>query len=301
MKKWITLIVLAAAPVVAADNGVMTSSERAFLIETLEQSKSNMLSSIQGLTASQWSFKPGPAVWSVAECAEHLILAEDFLFGTAQQILKSPAVPRPESSTAETDRKLVAGVENRSQKATAPEPIVPSGKFATPADAIKEFTARRDKSIAYVKSTNDDLRVHVTKGPLGTMDAYQFLLLMASHTNRHTAQIREVQSNAGYPKSTARAMFLVTYTLAKGTLAELKPEQIAILNQHGEYLKGQVNKGVIRWGGRTQGMENVRGFAEIQVASDAEAQEYVKNDPAIKAGLLKASVDGFLEVAAASR
>jgi hypothetical protein len=32
------------------------------------------------------------------------------------------------------------------------------------------------------------------------MDAYQFLLLLASHSARHTAQIREVQGNAGYPK-----------------------------------------------------------------------------------------------------
>ena len=86
------------------------------------------------------------------------------------------------------------------------EPITPSGgKFATPEDAAREFTERRDKSIAYAKSTTDDLRIHMTKnGPVGPMDAYQLLLLMASHAGRHTAQIREVEANASYPKSTAR-------------------------------------------------------------------------------------------------
>jgi hypothetical protein len=31
------------------------------------------------------------------------------------------------------------------------------------------------------------------------MDAYQFLVLMATHTARHTEQIKEVQANANYP------------------------------------------------------------------------------------------------------
>ena len=203
MKRIIAFCIAAAAPLLAAEGGAMTDAERAFLVEQLEQSKKGMLASIEGVSAAQWKFKPAPEVWSVAECAEHIILAEDFLFNAAQGILKSPAVPRPETSTAEQDRKLVAMIGNRSQKAKAPEPIVPSGKFETPADAVKEFTARRDKTLAYARTTTDDLRVHATKGPVGTMDAYQFLLLLASHSARHTAQIREVQANADYPKAAA--------------------------------------------------------------------------------------------------
>jgi uncharacterized damage-inducible protein DinB len=188
------------APVFAAE-GSMTPAERTYLLEQLATSKKAMLASIQGLSAEQWAFKPAPAVWSVKECAEHIILAEDYIFGATQQILKSPAVARPAGSNEEMDHKLVAGIQDRSKKATAPEPIVPSGKFATPEEAASEFTARRDKTIAYVKSTDDDLRVHVGPGPVGPMDTYQFLLLLASHSARHTAQIREVQGNAGYPKT----------------------------------------------------------------------------------------------------
>jgi hypothetical protein len=32
------------------------------------------------------------------------------------------------------------------------------------------------------------------------MDAYQWLLLLAAHSARHTAQILEVEANPGYPK-----------------------------------------------------------------------------------------------------
>jgi uncharacterized damage-inducible protein DinB len=199
MLKMLPLLLCAVAPVFAAD-GSMTPAERAYLLEQLETSKKEMLASIQGLSAAQWTFKPAPEVWSVQECAEHIILAENFIFGGAQQILKTPAVDRPALSNEEVDRKIVAGVQDRSHKAKAPEAIVPSGKFATPEDAAREFTARRDKTIAYVTTTTDDLRVHVGPGPAGPMDAYQFLLLLAAHSARHTAQIREVESNPGYPK-----------------------------------------------------------------------------------------------------
>jgi uncharacterized damage-inducible protein DinB len=189
-----------------AAEGGMTADERAYLLDQLETSKKNMLASIQGLTAEQWKFKPAPAVWSVQECAEHIILAEEYIFSGSQQVLKTPAVPRLATANAEVDHKLVAGVQDRSKKATAPEPLVPAAKFATPDDAVREFTARRDKTIAYVKATNDDLRVHVAPGPTGPMDAYQFLLLLASHSARHTAQIREVEGNASYPKKGGSAL-----------------------------------------------------------------------------------------------
>jgi hypothetical protein len=81
--------------------------------------------------------------------------------------------------------------------------LVPSGKFATPEEAAKAFTEARDKSIAYAKTTDAELRVHVGAGPAGPMDAYQILLLMASHSARHTAQIREVEADPNFPKATA--------------------------------------------------------------------------------------------------
>jgi uncharacterized damage-inducible protein DinB len=199
MRKSIALGFLAAF-LVNADTGAMSDTERAYLLDQLQQSKKAMLASIEGLSEAQWTFKPAPAVWSVQECAEHIVLAESYIFSGSQQILKTPAVARPERSNSEVDHVIVTRVQDRSQKATAPEPLVPGRKFATPADAAKAFTEARDQTIAYVKSTQDDLRTHVGPGPAGPMDAYQFLLLLSSHSARHTAQIREVEANAAYPK-----------------------------------------------------------------------------------------------------
>jgi uncharacterized damage-inducible protein DinB len=189
------------APFLAhASGGAMNDTERAYLLDQLEQSRKAMLASIDGLTDAQWTFKPAPTVWSVQECAEHIVLAEGYIFQGAQQALKTPAVERPEKSNSEVDHILVTRIQDRSQKATAPEPLVPGRKFATPAEAAKAFSAARDKTIAYVKSTQDDLRTHVAPGPAGPMDSYQFLLLLTAHSARHTAQIREVEANPAYPK-----------------------------------------------------------------------------------------------------
>jgi hypothetical protein len=184
-----------------AGGGAISDAERAYLLDQLEQSQKAVLASIDGLTGAQWTFKPAPTVWSVQECAEHIVLAETYIFDGVQQLLKTPAVDRPEKSNSDVDRMLVARVQDRSQKVAAPEPIVPSRKFATPSDAAKAFLAVREKTIAYVRSTQDELRTHVGPGPAGPMDAYQGLLLLSAHSARHTAQIREVEANPNYPKS----------------------------------------------------------------------------------------------------
>src|SRR5271170_5704811 len=101
MQKRVILSVVAASilsvvPAMAADGGALSDAERAFLIEQMEISKKAFLTSIAGISEAQWTFKPAPNVWSVQECAEHIVLSETFLFDTTQQILKSPAVARPE-------------------------------------------------------------------------------------------------------------------------------------------------------------------------------------------------------------
>jgi hypothetical protein len=190
---------LATALLVRAEGGAINEQERAYLLEQLEQSKKAMLASIKGVTPAQWTFKPSPTAWSVQECAEHIVLAESYIFDASQKVLQTPAVERPQKSNAEADHRLVAMIQDRSQKATAPEPLVPGRKFATPEEAAKAFTEARDKTIAYVKTTHDDLRIHVGPGPVGPIDSYQVLLLLASHSARHTLQIKEVEANAGYP------------------------------------------------------------------------------------------------------
>jgi hypothetical protein len=55
--------------------------------------------------------------------------------------------------------------------------------------------------MAYIGSTNDDLKDHFINHPaFGTMDLYQELVLLAAHTARHTLQIEEVMASPGFPR-----------------------------------------------------------------------------------------------------
>jgi hypothetical protein len=194
------------APVFAAKNdgaaGGMTKSERAYLLSELKSSEAALLTSIKGLTPAQWTFKPSPDAWSIQECTEHVIMAEDLIFDEAQKTLKTPAVARLSNATSEGDGQIVAQMEDRSKKVKTPKILQPTGKFPTPESAAHEFRLRRGNTIAYVKTTDDPLRIHVGDGPSGSpADVYQFLLQLAAHSARHTAQIREVTSITGYPSS----------------------------------------------------------------------------------------------------
>lgn len=173
--------------------------DRAAAIKYLEDTRQAFLKSIEGLTPAQWTFKASPTSWSIAETAEHIGLAEGTIFGMiTTQMIQAPA-PKPGAGVP--DEKVIAGVTDRSTKFQAPEVLKPTNKWATREELVKDFNAARDKTIAWVKSTTEDLRAHASPHPaFGSMDAHQWVLLLAGHSARHTAQIEEVKTAAGYPK-----------------------------------------------------------------------------------------------------
>ena len=69
------------------------------------------------------------------------------------------------------------------------------------AETVAAFKDRRTKTIAYASKTQDDLRGRVADSPLGPLDAYQWLVFMAAHSERHLAQIKEVKADPKFPKA----------------------------------------------------------------------------------------------------
>jgi len=198
MKKLICILPLtvAFAPLFAA---TLTQADRDRAIAELTASRQQFLDSVAGLSAAQWNFKPDEKTWSVAECAEHIALSEDLIFGSVTKIVQTPATP--DKTSAVTDDFVLKAVVDRSHKFQAPEALRPKHTFATPQEIIDHFKQSRERTIAYVLDTQDDLRGHFFDHPvLKTMDAYQWILLLSAHSQRHTAQLNEVKSNPNFPK-----------------------------------------------------------------------------------------------------
>lgn len=158
----------------------------------------------KGLSEAQWNFKSAPDRWSVAECAEHIALSEGFIFGlVSEKVITAPANPEKRDAAKGKDEMIVKIMQDRSHKATAPEPLDPTKRPMAHADAVKLFLVNRAHTIDFVKTTQEDLRDHLYDHPvpaIGTLDAYQWILLISGHTRRHTAQILEVKADANFPK-----------------------------------------------------------------------------------------------------
>jgi len=175
----------------------------------LESTKKGVLDSTKGLSEDQWNFKPGPDRWSVAEVMEHIAAAEDLVRGGAQQVMNTPA--RPVRNTAEVkgiDDALLRNAPDRTKKRQAPEPLKPTNRFGSPDAALKHFVESRAVTEEFLTSTSG-LRTHygwIPPGsapdgpPFGRMDAYEWILFVAAHSERHTKQILEVETDPNFPK-----------------------------------------------------------------------------------------------------
>lgn len=92
-------------------------------------------------------------------------------------------------------------ITNRTTKVKTAPPFEPQNTgYKSYDEALSAYKAKRAMLIDFVKTTKSDLRNHVVTLPLGKMDAYQFVLFISGHTNRHTQQLNEVKMASGYPK-----------------------------------------------------------------------------------------------------
>ncbi len=178
----------------------LTEAERTVAVNLLQKTKTDLLASVQGLSATQLSWKADSTRWSVAQCIEHIALAEIGIFQLQQGAMNVPADPARRAEVKLTDQQVVQFLTNRSGKAEAPAVIRPTGRFPSVAASLRAYGQQRDKTIAYVQTTPDDLRNHYWKHFIGVVDAYQTILLLAAHSERHRLQIEEVKATPGFPK-----------------------------------------------------------------------------------------------------
>src|SRR5580704_14364095 len=116
----------------------VTAAEKETTLQYLEKTKLGVLDATKGLSEAQWNFKAGPDRWSIAQCVEHLAAAEDFIRQMdAEKVMVAPAVPGRD--TKKIDDGVIAMVPDRSQKAQAPEPLVPTNRFGSPDGSLKHF------------------------------------------------------------------------------------------------------------------------------------------------------------------
>jgi uncharacterized damage-inducible protein DinB len=194
-------LMLALLPALAGAE-TLAQGERDRAMSHLHATRKMFLDSVAGVSQAQWSFKPAPQVWSIAEVAEHIAVSEESLLAlVTRKIMAGPAEPEKKPEAAGRDERLLKALVDRSQKAQAPEFLRPTNRWKTPQELIEQFKKSRDNTIAYVRTTQEDLRSRFAPHPVfQTLDAYQWILLISGHSERHILQLNEVKQAAGYPQ-----------------------------------------------------------------------------------------------------
>jgi DinB superfamily len=182
--------------------GELTPAERKFAIDYLNKTKGRLLKDVKGLSTTQLNYRPNDSSWCVAQCVEHITLSENLIKDWIHGSLVGPASPARKSEEKYTPETLIAIVTDRSQnRAKTGGPWLPDGNFPGTAAAIQAFVSRRDSTIAYVESTQDDLKNHFIDHPQwGALDLYEAFIMLSAHCERHTLQLEEVMANPNFPK-----------------------------------------------------------------------------------------------------
>jgi DinB superfamily len=195
----LALVLLVAMPLFAADTSAI-HADKEKLVKELERTRDKFLKSVEGLSEAQWNYKAAPEKWSIAQCAEHIAAAESLIRGAVEGGLTKPLADGQDRGALVKDELIQTMIVDRSRKFSAPEPLIPGGRFGSAAAAVDAFRKERGETLKLAQG-DADFRAHAAQHPgFGMIDTYGWMLFLSGHTERHTLQIEEVKTNADYPK-----------------------------------------------------------------------------------------------------
>jgi DinB superfamily len=164
-------------------------------------------SSFGNLTAEQLNWKPNAHHWSVAQCFDHLLIANATYFPSFENVLSGKkkntfweSLPFLPSLWGSLVIKAVAPETTRKRK--NPKIFNPSGS-SVDEDIIRRFVDQQSDIVRYMKATeNMDLEKVTISSPVSNlityslMDAYRIIV---AHEKRHVLQAMRVLEMAGFP------------------------------------------------------------------------------------------------------
>lgn len=156
---------------------------------------------VTGVTEAQADFRASADEWTIGEIAEHVnIVNGGFLRIVSKLLRQAEANPKPAPADLNLGGVIVDADGNPAPKFQAPEMVRPKGGVA-----IDESIAGLQKTIAGFAELQSRLEAvdlseqsfpHPVAGPLS---AYQWMILLAEHSDRHLGQIGRIKSADGFP------------------------------------------------------------------------------------------------------
>jgi hypothetical protein len=204
----IGLVLLGFTAADTAPDPNLSDAELAQLIQEVDAAQDKLLGLITGMTDEQWSFKPGPDRWSVAECVEHIARTERAILGGIAFTLQGPPNPAWYEQT-KGKLELVRKVVLDRPKNGVGSPFRAEGGEVAPSEhwdrarGFREFYRVHGEVRATIETMPREIKNRTFENPfpsIGMLNGHDWLTLMLLHVSRHSMQIAEVQADPSYPK-----------------------------------------------------------------------------------------------------
>jgi uncharacterized damage-inducible protein DinB len=166
-----------------------------------EQAQARFMAAVSDLTDEQADFRPDENQWTIAEIVEHISIVNDGFLRLTHKLLKqaesAPRPPRADLSLGHTSLD-----ENGQQPGPfqAPDRVRPQGGVS-----VEDSLAKMRASLAGFTEIQSrleavDLSEQMFPHPaLGPINAYQWMVLLGEHEDRHRGQIERLKAAAGSP------------------------------------------------------------------------------------------------------
>src|SRR5215831_17377502 len=105
----------------------MAPEERNEIVRVLEDSRKEFCAAVEGVSEDRAKIKPAADRWSVLDCVEHVAVVEQRFLSRLKAADQPPAPPLNQQKEAE----LAVRVVDRTNRAQAPEPAQPAGRFVS--------------------------------------------------------------------------------------------------------------------------------------------------------------------------
>jgi len=152
---------------------------------------------LRAVPADHWKRRPGEDCWSAGELVCHLIMVEQAVIKGADRLLQGPPKPRPFLKRFHIPMALV---ESRVIRRKSPIPLDPD-LIGEKEAMLGQLRTVRERTLAFIEETRgkDLSNYHMAHPFLGTLNAYEWFQMIASHEVRHSKQMREIAG--ALPKS----------------------------------------------------------------------------------------------------
>ncbi len=184
----------------AIHNSSISRSERRNAMSVLKETKSEVLTSVKGLSEEQLNFKNAVNQESILAYFNKIINCEKNIWKLLTDGMKAPASPEKRNEIKIKDAEIVdlfaSGNYQCMDLATEGVEKATTKKLS---DAFLIFNTVHTRHIKYMKSTTEDMRNHFVSTPIGMVDCYQLCLIMNAQTMKYIDEIKRIKNDPQFP------------------------------------------------------------------------------------------------------